>query len=132
MICTDHYSQCYFVLTFPYFTQVERSKETKRISQKTKREDKSGVHAKLITKFNSAWYRLSLESPVVRKTFSAVNWSVRIRFERHFGFNTTIRTDRLVHFSGSAEITPSEISVIKSQFCFTLILVFLIVKNKII
>ena len=50
MICTDHYSQCYFVLTFPYFTQVERSKETKRISQKTKREDKSGVHVKLIIK----------------------------------------------------------------------------------
>lgn len=64
--------------------------------------------------------------PVVRKTFSTVNWSFWIRFERHFGFSTAIRTGCLVHFSGSAEIRISSehISVVKSHFCFTFVLVF--------
>jgi hypothetical protein len=46
--------------------------------------------------------------PVIRKTISAVNWSFGVKFERHFGFNTAIRTDCLVHFSGSSEKVSSK------------------------
>lgn len=128
MICTDHYSQCHFsnVILFLHFSTAgaEISKETKRISQKWK-EEMNQAPMQINCRINNAWCRLSLESPVVRKAFPAVNWSARVGLERYFGLNFTVRTNCGVHFSGSAKITPSETSFIKNHFCFTLVLVLL-------
>lgn len=64
--------------------------------------------------------------PVVRKTLSAVDWSVRVRLERYLSFGAAVRTDRSVHFPGTSETStvvvssPEGISsVIKSHFLFT-------------
>jgi hypothetical protein len=80
--------------------------------------------------------KLSLELPVVRKTFSAVNRPSFCWFERNFGLNTAVRTGYFGHFSGAA-VAASETtaattvtvsvtaetsgisSVIKTHFCFT-------------
>jgi len=65
---------------------------------------------------------------VVRKTFSAVNRSFWIGLERHFCLNIAVRTGCFVHFSGGAEIRiSSEVSVIIFHFCFTFVLVLLMV-----
>ena len=65
--------------------------------------------------------------PVVRKTIPAVNRSFGVRYERNFCLNIAVRTDCFVHFSRSVEIRVSSevISVFKSHFCFTFVLVFI-------
>ena len=63
--------------------------------------------------------------PVVRKAVSAVDRSVRIRFERNLSFSAAIGTGCVVHFLWGSETSPvtvsspEGVSVIKSHFLFT-------------
>ena len=64
--------------------------------------------------------------PVFWKTLSAINWSVRVRPERHLSICTTVRTGCGVHFLWPSETSAVVISsfegassVIKSHFHFT-------------
>jgi hypothetical protein len=64
--------------------------------------------------------------PVVRKAFSAIDWSVRVWPERYLCLFTTVRADCSVHFLRTTETSavvvssPEGISsVIKTHFCFT-------------
>jgi hypothetical protein len=86
---------------------------------------------------NNTQRKLSLELPVIRKAFSAVNRPSFCWFERDFGLNTAVRTGYFGHFPGAA-VAASETtaatttvtisvtaetsgisSVIKTHFCFT-------------